>query len=94
MDSARPVFLEELTRFSVAILVQLLKNITDYHEFFCGLSPVRAKGGEVYLYKNDQHPDEECIKAQPHVLNKHCTTSHSFQPSWWCKIMINVKIIN
>ena len=36
--------------------MQLLENITDYHEFFCGLSPVLAKGGEVYLYKNDQNP--------------------------------------
>ena len=85
MDPARPVFWKK-ERFSVSELVRLLENIRDYHEFYCGLSPVRAKGGEVYLYKNDQHPAEECMKAQPHVLNKQCNTSHSFQQSWWYKI--------
>ena len=78
MDPVSPGFRRK-ERFSVAERMQLLENITDYHEFYCGLSPVQAKGGEVYLCKNDQHPGEECIKAQPHVLNKHCTTSHPFQ---------------
>lgn len=58
MNAARPVLWRQ-ERFSVSEVVELLDNIREYKEFHCGLPPVRARGGEVYLYNNAQHPGEE-----------------------------------
>ena len=44
-----------------------LNSISD-HQNFCDLLPVRAKGGEVYIYRNEQHPGEDCIYTAIHEL--------------------------
>ena len=45
-------------RFSVPELMELLDNMSSFEDVISGLPPVRAKGGEVYIYKNEQKPGQ------------------------------------
>jgi hypothetical protein len=40
----------------VAEFLEFLDGISEYSEHYCTLPPVGAKGGEVYIYKNEQKP--------------------------------------
>ena len=57
MNWTQPVFVRN-ERFSVPELLELVDNISSFEDYLSGLPPVRAKGGEVYIYKNEQNPGQ------------------------------------
>ena len=67
MNWAQPVFVKN-ERFSVPELLELLDNIGRFQDFLCGLPPVKAKGGEVYIYKNEQNPGQLQASSTPCII--------------------------
>ena len=53
MNPAQPVIVRS-ERLSVPEVIELLESSDS--EILCDLPPVKAKGGEVYIYRNEQHP--------------------------------------
>ena len=66
MNPAQPVIVRS-GRLSVPEVVELLESISDL-QIFCDLPPVRAKGGEVHVYINEQHPSEYYIHLYNYSL--------------------------
>lgn len=52
MNPAQPVIVRS-DRLSVPEVIELLESSDSE---ICDLPPVKAKGGEVYIYRNEQHP--------------------------------------
>ena len=55
MTTLTPVLVRK-ERLSVPEVLELFESLLNYREFISVLPPVRAKGGEVYLYRNEERP--------------------------------------